>query len=189
MNERYENAASRGQASSADYPPDYPAELEQDFTLQDGRQVFIRPVIPADELTLERELLEADAETLYQRFFTTQPRLDAKRRHSLVHVDYQWRLALVAFDQDARLVGIARYEGAPDQEQAEVAFVVNPEWRRAGLASRLLQLLIDAARTRGIQRLVALYLWENQAMTALLAKSGFGPPKANDGVAVAEKTL
>ena len=116
-----------GQApTGAERPPGYPAELEQILTLRDGRPVFVRPVIPADELAFEREWREADPETLYQRFFTPQPKLDARRLHSFTHVDYQWRLALVAFAEDARAVGIARYEGAPDQEHAEIAFVVNP---------------------------------------------------------------
>jgi len=189
MNEQHETASLPGQVPAADCPSGYPDELERSLTLRDSRRVFVRPVIPADELIFERELREADAETLYQRFFTAQPKLDAKRRYSLVHVDYRWRLALVAFAEDARMVGIGRYEGAPDQEQAEIAFVVHPTWRQVGLASALLHLLAEAAQARGIQRLTALYLWDNQAMAALLAKSGFGPPQANAGVAAVEKTL
>lgn len=189
MNERHETASRLGQASSADYPSGYPAELEQSLTLRDGRRVFVRPVIPADELAFERELREADAETLYQRFFTAQPKLDAKRRHSLVHVDYQWRLALVAFAEDARAVGIGRYESMPDQERAEIAFVIHPTWRRVGLASALLRRLAEAAQARGFRRLIALYLQDNQAMATLLAQSGFGPSRVNAGVAVAGKTL
>lgn len=190
MSERRETASSFGQAPAvAARPPGYPAELERILTLRDGRSVFVRPVIPADELTLEREWREADPETLYQRFFTPQPKLDPQRLYALLYVDYQWRLALVAFAEDGRAVGIARYEGAPGQEHAEIAFVVNPAWRRLGLASDLLRLLAEAARARGIRRLVALYLQDNQAMATLLAKAGFGPPQVNAGVAVAEKTL
>ena len=50
--------------------------------------------------------------------------------HSFVHVDYRWRLALVALPRTPERVGIARCEGAPDREHAEIAFVVNPAWRR-----------------------------------------------------------
>ena len=190
MNEGHETPSPFGETrSDAARPPGYPAELEQILTLRNGRQVFVRPVIPADELAFEREWREADPETLYQRFFTPQPKLDARRLHALLHVDYQWRLALVAFAEDGRAAGIARYEGAPDQEHAEIAFVVNPAWRRLGLASALLHLLTETARALGIRRLVALYLEDNQAMAALLARAGFGPPQVNAGVAAAEKTL
>jgi RimJ/RimL family protein N-acetyltransferase len=190
MTERQETPSSFGQDPAiAARPPGYPTELERILTLRDGRPVFVRPVIPADELAFEREWREADPETLYQRFFTLRPKLDARRLHALLHVDYQWRLALVAFAEDARAVGIARYEGAPDQEHAEIAFVVNPAWRRVGLASALLRLLAEAARARGIQRLVALYLQDNKAMAALLAQAGFDPPQVNAGVAAAGKGL
>mgnify|MGYP001178208613 FL=1 len=190
MNERREIPARFGQAPAvAARPPGYPAELERILSLRDGRPVFVRPVIPADELTLEREWREADPETLYQRFFTPQPKLDTRRLHALLHVDYQWRLALVAFAEEGRAVGIARYEGVPNQEQAEIAFVVNPAWRRLGLASTLLHLLTEAARARGVRRLVALYLQENQAMAALLARAGFRPPQVNAGVAAVDKTI
>lgn len=189
MNERQETAAPPDQTPSAARPPGYPVELEQSLTLRDSRRVFIRPIIPADELILEHELREADAETLYQRFFTTQPKLDAKRRYFMVHIDYRWRLALVAFAEDGRAVGIGRYEGAPGPAQAEIALVISPAWRRVGLASALLHLLTEAARARGLRRFVALCLQDNQAMAALLAHAGFDPPQPNAGVAVAEKTL
>lgn len=190
MSERRETPSRFGQSPAvAARPPGYPAELEQILVLRDGRPVFVRPVIPADELAFESEWREADPETLYQRFFTPRPKLDARRLHSFVHVDYRWRLALVAFAENARAVGIARYEGAPDREHAEIAFVVNPAWRRVGLASALLRLLAEAARGRGLRRLVALFLQDNQAMATLLARAGFGPPQINAGVAAAEKTL
>lgn len=191
MNERQKTPPSPpGQAPAvAARPPGYPAELEQTSTLRDGRAVFVRPVIPADALALEREWRDADAETLYQRFFTSRPRLDARRLHAFVHVDYQWRLALVAFAADTRAVGIARYEGAPGQEHAEIAIVINPAWRRVGLASTLLRLLAEAARARGLRRLTALYLQDNQAMAALLAKAGFIPPRVSAGVAATEKAV
>lgn len=190
MTERQETSSLFSQAPAvATHPPGYPVDLEQILTLRDGRPVFVRPVIPADELTLEREWREADPETLYQRFFTPRPKLDARRLHALLHVDYQWRLALVAFAEDGRAVGIARYEGVPDQEQAEIAFVVNPAWRRVGLGGALLRLLAEAARLRGLRRLIALCLQDNQAMVALLAQAGFSLPQVNAGIAVAEKTL
>ena len=170
-------------------PPGYPAELERILHLRDGRSVFVRPVIPADELAFEREWREADPETLYQRFFTPRPKLDAQRLHSLTHVDYRWRLALLAFTEDGQAIGVTRFEGAPDQESAEIAFVVKPEWRRVGLASLLLHLLVEAARARGISHLVALFLLNNTAMVPLLTKTGFGPPRVDAGIAIAEIRL
>lgn len=170
-------------------PPGYPVELERRLNLRDGRAVFIRPIVPADELAIEREWRQADSDTLYQRFFTVRPKLDARRLYWLVNVDYRRRLALVALAEEGRGVGIASYEGASDQEQAELGLVVQPDWRRVGLASALLGLLVEAARARGIRRLTALCLQDNQAMTGLLARFGFELPPADAGVASATKSL
>lgn len=170
-------------------PPGYPAELEQWLTLRNGQIVFVRPLIPADELALEHAWHDVDTDTLYQRFFVPEPKLDARRLHALVHLDYRWRLALVAFDAENRGIGIARYEGAPGEQQAEIALVVHPIRRRLGLGCHLLALLTAAAQTRGIRRLSALYLQENQGMAALLARAGFCEPQVNDGVAITEKVL
>lgn len=132
---------------------------------------------------------EIDAATLYQRFFTAHPELDANLRRSLYHIDYQWRLALVTFAEDGQAVGIGRYEGAPGQEEAEIALVVKPGWRRSGLAATLMRLLVDSAQAQGIARLLAFCLQDNLAMFTLLRKSGFDVPQASDGVVIAEKTL
>lgn len=170
-------------------PPGYPVELEQALSLRDGRAVFVRPIVPADELVIEREWRRADADTLYQRFFTAQPKLDARRLHSLVHVDYRLRLAVVAFSEDEQGAGIARYESSPGQNHAEIAFVVHPAWRRIGLGSALLRVLADAARARGIRQLTALCLQENRAMTEMLVRFGFELPQTSAGIATAIKIL
>lgn len=170
-------------------PPGYPDELERSWVLRDGRPAFARPIVPADELMIERQWREADAETLYQRFFTARPKLDARRLHSLVHVDYRRRLALAAFAEDGQGIGVARYEGKPRADQAEIALVVHQNWRRVGLASALLGELIEAARARGVRRLTSLCLQDNRAMTGLLDRFGFERPTAEAGVASATKSL
>lgn len=173
----------------AAHPPNYPAELEQWLTLRNSQRFFVRPLIPADELALEDAWSQVDTDTLYQRFFVLEPKLDARRLHALVHMDYRWRLALVAFAADGQGTGIARYESAPGQQQAEIALVVHPAWRRLGLGRRLLALLTAAAQTRGIQHFTAIYLEGNLAMAALLDQAGFSTPQVSDGVAITEKTL
>ncbi len=189
MNEGDDNALRWGRVPAVECPAGYPVKLEQYVDLRNGCRLFARPVVPADEQIIEQELRDADTETLYQRFFITQPRLGARRRHSLVNIDYQWRLALVVFAENGEAVGIGRYEGGPGQEEAEIAFVVKPGWRRLGLSSALLHLLAKAAQARGITRLTAICLPDNDAMTALLSSSGFELLPPQEGIIVARKTL
>lgn len=169
-------------------PPGYPAELERWVQLRDGRSVFVRPVVSDDSAALERALALADMETVYQRFFRAPVRLDAATIDRLTRLDYRSRLALAAFSDDGFGVGIARYE-AVEAGVAEVAVVVDREWRHAGLGYHLLELLEDAARQRGVHRLTALYLPDNHAIAGLLARRGFDIGLPDDAVAAAEKWL
>jgi GNAT superfamily N-acetyltransferase len=87
-------------------------------------------------------------------------------------VDYVRRFALVAIDPATRHgVAIAQYEPAGDGV-AEIALVVAPAWRRAGLAGVLVQLLAEAAADRGIHTFMASYLAENRPVAALLRDAG-----------------
>ena len=82
------------------------------------------------------------------------------------------KLALVAFSQESKGVGIARYDGKPGEDIAEAAVVVDPAWRRVGLGIQLLSLLRDAALMRGIRRFWATFLGENVAVQGLLRRCG-----------------
>jgi len=153
-------------------PTGYPAELEADVLLSDGRHVHVRPILPSDGPALAAAVASADAETLRLRFLGWRPVLDDASFRHLVEVDYQRRLALVAFDSADRGVGIARYEGRPDEDLVEIAIAVDPDWRRVGLGHRLLTILGEAAATRGIRRLVAAYSVGNHDVEGLLRSCG-----------------
>jgi RimJ/RimL family protein N-acetyltransferase len=170
-------------------PPGYPADLERMLTLPDGRTVFIRPLLPADAAQMAQEISTLDEDTLYRRFMTPRPQLDADRIRYLASVDYRWRMALGVVDEDGRGVAVARYEGAPGSDSAEVAVAVRPEWRRQGLALALFDMLADAARAHGLRRLTAVYLAENRPAARLMAKAGYGPPRIHHGVGEVEKAL
>lgn len=83
-------------------------------------------------------------------------------------LDYDKRLALVAFDSGGAGIAVARYEGEPGSAEAEVAVAVAPGWRKAGLATRLLILLGRAAIARGIERFTATYYAQNRPVRELV---------------------
>jgi GNAT superfamily N-acetyltransferase len=99
------------------------------------------------------------------------PRSEAELRH-LVEVDHIWREAIVALDEAGRGVGIARYEAAPGSTAAEFAVVVDPAWRRVGLASALLTRLLRAALRNGITTIHVDYYAENRDVADLIRRSG-----------------
>jgi len=149
----------------------YPASLVRSAVLADHRSVLIRPVRANDAAELGRAIATADPELLYARFLGAPPHDDASIRE-LVEIDYVHRLALAAFSDDGAGVGIARYEGQPGSDSAEIAIAIDPQWQRVGLGSLLLKTLCEAARDRGIRRFTALTLGENRAVRSLLTSSG-----------------
>lgn len=171
----------------AGLPHGYPYDYERQVSLRDGRIVHIRPIVPGDAVLLAREVKEADADTLYHRFFNPAVKLDRRRLRYLTEIDYEKRFALAAF-ADGEGVAIARFEPATDRV-AEVAVVVKPEWRRLGLATEMFALLEEAALERGIVELEALYLPDNHAIERVLEKRGFTGVTVDSGVARVTKKL
>jgi RimJ/RimL family protein N-acetyltransferase len=149
-------------------PAGYPPEYERDLRLPDGRTVFIRPIIPADRGPLAYAIRTADEDTVHRRFLGASPRITPQLLTHLTTVDYRERFALVAIDPIAdEGIAVARYETTAEGS-AEVAVAVTPPWRRAGLATALVEVLADAALDRGIRTFSAFYLADNRPVTALL---------------------
>jgi acetyltransferase len=91
-------------------------------------------------------------------------------------IDYDREMALIAViheDAGDRQVGVARYVTYPDGRSCEFAIVVGDDWQRRGIATRLLQKLIDIARERRLERMDGIVLRENRNMQALAERLGF----------------
>lgn len=152
----------------------YPAELETVAHLGDGTLVRVRPIRPDDEAHLVALFARLSPRTIYQRFFTTYRQLPSAWYRDFANVDYRARMALVAEDvaPGGRLRGVARWEPADTPESAEIAIVVEDQWQGRGLGTVLLEHLFDAAARRGIRRLWADVLAENDGMLRLLRRVG-----------------
>ncbi|NNF64666.1 MAG: GNAT family N-acetyltransferase [Acidimicrobiia bacterium] len=167
----------------------YPTELEAWVTTASGERLFVRPVRADDATLLRREVDQADPETLYQRFFTPQPRINDDTITYLTAIDYQRRMALVAFTEDGEAAGIARYEALEAPNRAEVAVTVKPSMRRRGIARLLLEMVVHRAHESGFDELEAVCLIENEAAINVVSSLGFefGPP--DQGLVIATLPL
>jgi RimJ/RimL family protein N-acetyltransferase len=125
-----------------------------------------------------------DAATLRSRFLGGTPHLTPELLTHLTTVDYVRRFALVAADMATGLgIAVARYERL-DDDVAEVAVVVDRGWRRAGVATSLIEMLADAALDAGIHAFTAIYLAENRPVAALAELAGrAGEQMIRDGIA------
>ena len=171
-----------------DVPDGYPRDLEQWVDLADGDRVFVRPMIPEDVARIQYAFEHADIDSVRRRFFTAAPPSDRAHMEYLATVDFDRRLALLAMDDQGNSIGVARYEQESEGE-AEIAIVVAPGWRRKGVASMLVSLLDEPARSHGFTVLKAYYLPSNKAVEKMLISIGYAPSDVTDGVACLRKPI
>jgi GNAT superfamily N-acetyltransferase len=91
----------------------------------------------------------------------------------LTEIDGNNHFALIATERDLpdRLVAVARFVRYHDHPtEAEFAITVHDPYQGQGIGRRLLELLVEAARERGITRLRALIQSDNDPMTRLLRR-------------------
>ena len=86
-------------------------------------------------------------------------------------------------------VGVARYITLPDEETCEFAIVVSDEWQGKGVARKLFQHLIDAARERQLKVMTGITLRENTRMIDLSRALGFATRADTDEPELVRMTL
>jgi acetyltransferase len=72
-----------------------------------------------------------------------------------------------------QIIAVARYIANPDHESAEFAIVVADAWQNRGVARKLMERLIAAAKTRGFVRLQGTVLRANPRMLRFTTALGF----------------
>jgi acetyltransferase len=94
----------------------------------------------------------------------------------LTQIDYDREMAFIAMtevDGKEIEVGVARYAMNPDGESCEFAIVVADDWQGKGLARRLMGVIIDTARSRGVKYMNGDFLGENRRMIQFVSSLGF----------------
>jgi acetyl coenzyme A synthetase (ADP forming)-like protein len=148
------------------------SEWSCDVVLRDGSTVQLRPVRPGDAEPLRELYDRLSPESRYRRFFGVVPKLDDERLAFLAGADQEEHVALVA-ESRGRLVADARYIREGKGESAEVAFTVDDRLHGRGLATRLLERLVEIARSSGIEIFTADVLGSNRDMLDVFEQSGY----------------
>jgi acetyltransferase len=154
----------------------YPGHLIHTWTVPDGKAITIRPIKPEDA-DLEVEFVRnLSAETKYFRFMNTLRELPPAMVARLTQIDYDREMAFVAtIPQDDKEVeiGVCRYAVNPDGESCEFAIVVADEWQHRGLARKLMGVLIETARNKGLNYMNGVFLANNERMLKFVQGLGF----------------
>lgn len=141
--------------------------------LRDGSELFLRPVLPGDNARTARGPVEFSSETFYRRFQTVQAPSPALMAY-LFEVDYVDHFVWVMTDGvDGPVVADARFvrlDGDPGV--AEVAFLVGDEYQGRGIGTFLMDALVAAARSDGVERFTARVLTDNMPMRKIFEHYG-----------------
>jgi GNAT superfamily N-acetyltransferase len=152
------------------------ADLHWKETLRDGTTVLIRS-IRADDETIERQFIERlSAQSRRFRFLgeikTPSPALLAQLTHPDPARDAAF-VALIADGAQKREIGVARFSARADGLACECAVAVSDELQNLGLATILMQHLIELARARGIECMYSMDAADNAGMRDLAEHLGF----------------
>jgi acetyltransferase len=146
--------------------------------LEDGRDVRIRPISPADLEGLRAFFTALSPETLRLRFLFRLREVPESMLRKFSMTDDRTHFALVAephattADELPELIAEARYVRGGDSDSAELALVVSDSWRRVGLGTLLVRALSRHACLVGVHRLCGDALAENTAIRRLMRSFG-----------------
>ncbi|MFN2524134.1 MAG: GNAT family N-acetyltransferase, partial [Mycobacteriales bacterium] len=153
----------------------YPGGEERTVGLTDGSMVLLRPARTGDAPALQDLFYRMPPEDVYTRFFrhlTTLPMSTAEHLTSVSFEEEVTFLAVVGDMTAERIVGTASYYLDRVSGEADVAYMVDPDWKGRGLGTALQDRLISHARAAGVRALTADVLMENTAMLRLFRSSG-----------------
>jgi GNAT superfamily N-acetyltransferase len=151
-------------------------EYKKALLLEDGVEIYLRPIRPTDEQGIKNLVYSLSQETLYYRFMSHTKHFGTKQILDFVYVDHRSNVTVVATIPEAHgedIIGVGRYFLDPRTNRAEVAFVVRDDWQGKGIGKFLFRQLVVIAKKNGIAGLTAEVLRRNRGMQALLNKCGY----------------
>ena len=154
----------------------YPGHLVTKQQLPGGTDVVIRPIRPEDAGIEQAFVRKLSKQAKFFRFMQSINELSPQMLARFTQIDYNREMALIAVvhvDGEETEIGVARYITNPDGKSCEFAIVIADDWQRQGIAHRLMQPLIQTARSHALQTMEGEVLASNHEMLNLVAKLGF----------------
>ncbi|MGB8077953.1 MAG: GNAT family N-acetyltransferase, partial [Gallionella sp.] len=165
----------------------YPAQLVSQWQLADGTDITIRPIRPEDAELVQAFVRGLSEESRYFRFMSSMQELTENMLVRFTQIDYSREMALIAVTsvQDREIeLGVARYATNPDGDTCEFALVVADSFQGKGLGQKLMGVLMEAARAKGLSAIEGEVLSNNHNMLKLMMRLGFAIKTSEDDQSV-----
>jgi acetyltransferase len=170
----------------------YPTKYVTPWKLKDGTEVILRPIRPEDE-PIEHEFIRGlSPETSQFRFFHVIKDLSHEDLVRFCNIDYDREMAFIGETREGNKmieIGVARLVLEPNKKQGEFAVVIADKYQGRGLGTKLINMLIEVAKEKGVEKIYAQVMAENTKMIRLVEKLGFTTKGNRDGDFYAELTL
>ncbi len=153
----------------------YPTKYTTPWQLSDGTKVLLRAIRPEDEPAEQEMLASLSHETMRTRFFSAIKDISHEWLILFCNIDYDRHIAIVAeTEKDGKksMIGVARLIMDQDMMSGEVAFLVQDKYQGKRLGSKLVEMLIEIAREKGLEEVRADVLTENERMLHVFKRLG-----------------
>jgi acetyltransferase len=166
----------------------YPTKYIKPWQLTEGTAVLLRPIRPEDEPAEHEMLSSLSEDTLRARFFSVIKNISHEWLILFCNIDYDRHMAIVAELREngkKKMIGVARLVMNQDLTSGEVAVLVHDRFQGKGLGYKLVEVLIEIARERGLEDVRADVLTENKKMLRIFRCLGFTTRPVSDGTSEA----
>jgi acetyltransferase len=139
-----------------------------------GKDLEVRVVSPKDEPLLAEFFERVSDDDRRFRFLSAYKHVSHQQLVPMIEVDHCRAESFIAFDKAAgTVVGHALLVCDRSLDTGEIAVTVCSNWRGQGVGWALLDVLADAARQRGVRRVISIEDRDNHAAIELEREKGF----------------
>ncbi len=161
---------------------EYPLESQKLFTLKNGTQIRVRPILSSDEDKLRRFFYSLSFESRYTRYFSAIRSLPHKRAQNESNINFKHDMGIAAFlgpVSSEKIIGTGHFFFLHDNETAEISLLVHEKYRNQGLARFFLYELTRIANEKGITKFVTELMGSNKSAIHLLKDFAQNGPAKN----------
>ncbi len=161
----------------------YPREYVEEWELDDGTPITLRPIKPEDE-PLEFELFDTlSKESWRYRFFGPVKDVTHEDMVRFTNIDYRREMAIVGIVRDGskkKMIGVGRLITNPEKNDGEFAVLIGDPWQGKGLGEKLTDSIIGVAEDKKLEKIWGTILKNNTPMINLCRKLGFEIEKEDE---------
>jgi acetyltransferase len=165
--------------------PEELRKLERFVELEEGKQVFLRPVEFTDFDALMSFFKRLSPQSIYNRWMSIKKTLPEEEARYYVNTDFKKDMAIYAFSRDGLMRGAVRLMGNPDHT-AEFAIVIEDEWQNRGLGMEMMRYILEIARDKKHHKVYGEIFRENMIMRQVCKQLGFSEKAIDPDVVRAE---